>query len=284
MTARPAREARQPGSSGASTVRIAGVEISPLRRNDAVAAVLGLAGRGSAQLVVTPNVDHLVVLERDSEFAEAYEAAALRFADGAPIVALSRLLRTPLPERVTGVDLTTALLGECERQHRSVYFLGGEPAILEQAIVRIRADYPYLRIVGSAAPDVDLDHATVEEQQALESCRAASPDLLFVFLGAPKQEKWFLRRAPQLPPAVVLAVGATVDFLAGAKRRAPRWVQSVGLEWLWRLVQEPGRLFRRYVVQDSRFLVIATRALVHRYVRTASPDSAPGNDGPGNDV
>jgi len=259
-------------------VRIAGTEISPLRRDEAVAAVLGLVGRGSAQLVVTPNVDHVVVLERDSEFAEAYESAALQFADGAPIIALSRLLRTPVPERVTGVDLTIALLGECERQHRSVYFLGGEPAILEQAVARIRADHPDLQIVGFAAPDVDLDHPTLEEQQALESCRAASPDLLFVFLGTPKQEKWFLRRAPQLPPAVVLAVGATVDFLAGAKRRAPEWVQSFGLEWLWRLGLEPGRLFRRYVVQDSRFLVIAARAIARRYVRTASSGSAPDTD------
>jgi N-acetylglucosaminyldiphosphoundecaprenol N-acetyl-beta-D-mannosaminyltransferase len=259
-------------------VRIAGVEISPLRRDEAVAAVLGLVGCGSPRLVVTPNVDHIVLLERDSEFAQAYESAALRFADGAPIVGLSRLLRTPVPERVSGVDLTIALLGECERQRRSVYFLGGEPAILEQAVARIRATYPDLPIAGSASPNVDLDHATLEEQQALESCRAASPDLLFVFLGTPKQEKWFLRRAPQLPPTVVLAVGATVDFLAGAKRRAPKWVQAIGFEWLWRLALEPGRLFRRYVVQDSRFLVIAARTLARRYVRTSSSGAAQGTD------
>ncbi len=257
-------------------MRIAGVEISPLRREEAVAAVLGLMDRGSAQLVVTPNVDHVVMLQRDAEFVEAYDSAALRFADGAPIVALSRPLRTPVPERVTGIDLTIALLGECERQHRSVYFLGGEPAVLEQAVARVRADHPDLKIVGSAAPRVDLDHATLEEQQALESCRAAAPDLLFVFLGAPKQEKWFLRRAPQLPPTVVLAVGATVDFLAGAKRRAPKWVQSIGLEWLWRLALEPGRLFRRYVVQDSRFAVIAARELARRYARPRSSGPAPG--------
>jgi N-acetylglucosaminyldiphosphoundecaprenol N-acetyl-beta-D-mannosaminyltransferase len=256
-------------------VRIAGVEIDALSRDAAVAAVLELVGRGTAELVVTPNVDHIVLLERDSEFARAYETAALRFADGAPIVALSRLLRTPLPERVTGVDLTVALLGECERQHRSVYFLGGEAAVLEQAVARIRASYPELRVVGSAAPNVDLDHPTVEEQQVLEGCRAASPDLLFVFLGTPKQEKWFVRRAPQLPPTVVLAVGGTVDFLAGAKQRAPTWVQSIGFEWLWRLSLEPGRLFRRYVVQDSRFVVIAARALSRRYVHTPWSRSGP---------
>ena len=223
---------------------------------------------------MTPNVDHIVVLERDAEFAAAYESAALRFADGAPIVALSRLLRTPLPERVTGVDLTIALLGECERQHRSVYFLGGEPAILEQAVARIRADYPDLLIVGSAAPNVE-PRSPDARGTSRHSSPAVQPHRICCSSSSARRSRrsGSLRRAPQLPPAVVLAVGATVDFLAGAKRRAPRWVQSIGFEWLWRLALEPGRLFRRYVVQDSRFLVIAAQALARRYLRRPSSGS-----------
>jgi N-acetylglucosaminyldiphosphoundecaprenol N-acetyl-beta-D-mannosaminyltransferase len=254
MTQLRARPAARP------TVNIAGVEIAAVTMAEAVDAVLGLTGHDSARLVVTPNVDHIVMLEQDEEYAAAYRSASLRLADGAPIVVLARLLGTPLPERVAGIDLTVALLGACEREHRSVYFLGGAPEHLERAIARVRADHPDLDIAGSASPTIDLDAPTDAEQRALAACRAASPDLLFVFLGAPKQEKWFARRAAQLPPTVVLAVGGTVDILAGAKRRAPRWVQAIGCEWLWRLALEPGRLFRRYVIRDSRFVVIATRA------------------------
>jgi N-acetylglucosaminyldiphosphoundecaprenol N-acetyl-beta-D-mannosaminyltransferase len=241
------------------TVRVAGVDIAAVPFDEAVDAVLGLVGNDCPSLVVTPNVDHLVLLEHDHEFATAYDAAALRFTDGAPIVLLTRLVGTPVPQRVAGIDLTVALLAACERDGRSVYFFGGAPDHLERAVAQIRADHPDLDIVGASAPVVDLDAPSESELLALAECRRCAPDLLFAFLGAPKQERWFLRRRAQLPPTVVLGVGGSVDFLAGALRRAPGWVQAIGCEWLWRLAHEPRRLFPRYVVRDSRFLLIAAR-------------------------
>jgi N-acetylglucosaminyldiphosphoundecaprenol N-acetyl-beta-D-mannosaminyltransferase len=248
-------------------VRVAGVDIAALTLDEAVDAVLDLGRVDAPSLVVTPNVDHLVLLERDLEFRAAYDAASLRFADGRPIVALARATGTPLPQRVTGIDLTLALLAACEREGRSVYFFGGTPEHLERAVARIRSDHPDLDIVGASAPIVDVDAPAEEELAALEECREREPDLLFAFLGAPKQERWFLRRRAQLPPTIVLAVGGSVDFLAGALRRAPQWVQDIGCEWLWRLALQPRRLFVRYVVRDSRFLVIGGRACAH-HVRT----------------
>jgi N-acetylglucosaminyldiphosphoundecaprenol N-acetyl-beta-D-mannosaminyltransferase len=232
---------------------------------EAVEAVLALTGGEGPELVVTPNVDHVVILERSPEFAAAYECAALRVADGAPLVFLSRLLGSPLPERVTGVDLTRELIARCEETGRSVFFFGGSPAALSTALERVRVDHPRLSIAGAVAPTIDLDQPTDDEAVALDTLRAARPALVFVFLGAPKQERWFLRRRHELPPAVFLAVGGTVDFLGGSVRRAPKFVQSIGFEWLWRLVQEPRRLFRRYVIDDSRFLFIAARELRTRW-------------------
>jgi len=202
-----------------------------------------------------------VLLERDREFAHAYASAALRVADGAPLVALLRALRTPVPERVTGVDLSYATLAAAERDGRSVFLFGGAPDVLDRAVRRLRLKLPDLRLVGAEAPRVDLDVVTADEERALTAMRGARPDLVFLFLGTPKQEKWFWRRVDMLPPSVALAVGGAVDFFAGARRRAPGWVQTVGCEWLWRMAQDPRRLGHRYLVQDRRFAIIAAREL-----------------------
>jgi N-acetylglucosaminyldiphosphoundecaprenol N-acetyl-beta-D-mannosaminyltransferase len=228
---------------------------------EAVDAVLGLVGRGTSALVVTPNVDHLVRLEQDAEFGDAYARASLRFADGAPLVMLARVLGTPLPERVAGVDLTVEVLAAAERAERTVYFLGGQPAVLDRAVASLRTRFPGLRVAGTASPRVELDAIGPDEREALDAISASRPDLLVMFLGTPKQEKWFWRRGDLLPPTVALAVGGTVDMLAGARRRAPRWIQRIGLEWVWRLAQDPRHLAHRYLVDDRKFVRIALRDL-----------------------
>jgi N-acetylglucosaminyldiphosphoundecaprenol N-acetyl-beta-D-mannosaminyltransferase len=225
----------------------------------AVDAVLGLVGDGGRHLVVTPNVDHLVLLEDEPEFAAAYARASVRVADGAPLVALARLCGTPLPARVPGIDLALATLAGAAERGQTVYFFGGAPATLERALTVLRGRLPSLRVLGHATPPVDLERIGPEESTALDEVRAAQPDLLFLFLGTPKQEVWFFRRADRLPPTVAMAVGGAIDMIAGTRRRAPHWVQSIGLEWLWRLAQEPRRLAHRYLVRDRRFLGIAWR-------------------------
>jgi N-acetylglucosaminyldiphosphoundecaprenol N-acetyl-beta-D-mannosaminyltransferase len=244
------------------TVRIGSTEIAALTLAQSVTTVMELASTGDGHhLVVTPNVDHLVLLERDPEFAQAYERASLRVADGAPVVALSRALGTPVPQRVTGVDLSLAALAAAASQGRSVFLFGGAPGVLGDAARRLRTRWPDLRLVGAAAPPVDLDVVTAEEERALTAVRDARPDLVLLFLGTPKQEKWFWRRAGYLPPVVALAVGGTVDLIAGTRRRAPCWLQTLGGEWLWRMALEPRRLGYRYLVQDPQFAVIAARQL-----------------------
>jgi N-acetylglucosaminyldiphosphoundecaprenol N-acetyl-beta-D-mannosaminyltransferase len=243
------------------TVHLGKTDVNACTMTEAVSAVMDLVDRGEPALVVTPNVDHLVLLERDSEFEDAYARSSLRFADGAPLVLLARALRTPVPERIAGVDLTVAVLAEAERAQRSVFFLGGRPQVLERAVGSLRRQFPELRVTGTAAPRVELDAVGPEEQEALDVVMGTRPDLLVMFLGTPKQEKWFWRRRGLLPPTVALAVGGTVDLLAGVKRRAPHWLQRIGFEWLWRLGQDPVRLARRYLVRDPAFVGIAARQL-----------------------
>lgn len=243
------------------TVHLGKTDVNACTMTQAVSAVMDLVDRGEPALVVTPNVDHLVLLEHDSEFEDAYSRSSLRVADGAPLVLLARALRTPVSERIAGVDLTVAVLAEAERAQRSVFFLGGRPDVLERAVSALRGRFPELRVTGTAAPRVELDAIGSEEQQALDAVMATQPDLLVLFLGTPKQEKWFWRRRSVLPPTVALAVGGTVDLLAGVKRRAPRWLQRIGFEWLWRLAQDPVRLARRYLVRDPAFVGIAARQL-----------------------
>ena len=247
--------------SGMPVVKVGATEIAALTLAQSVAVVMQLAAARERHLVVTPNVDHLVLLERDAEFAQAYHRASLRLADGAPVVALSRALGTPVPERVTGVDLSLATLAAAARLGHAVFLLGGAPEVLATAARRLREQWPELRLVGAAAPRIDLDTVTDDEERALQDMWDSRPQLVLLFLGTPKQEKWYCRRADRLPPAVTLAVGGTVDFIAGTRRRAPTWLQTAGAEWLWRMAQEPRRLGHRYLVQDPRFAVIAAREL-----------------------
>jgi N-acetylglucosaminyldiphosphoundecaprenol N-acetyl-beta-D-mannosaminyltransferase len=253
----------------ARRVELGATDVDACTLDEAVDEVMRLVEHGGPALVVTPNVDHLVLLEHDPEMATAYRRASLRVADGAPLVLLARLSRTPLPGRVAGVDLTVAVLEAAERRRRSVFFFGGAPPVLDRAVDRVRRQLPDLLVAGTASPDVELDRITDGERDALRSIRDARPDLLIVFLGAPKQEKWFWRREGELPPVVALAVGGTVDLLAGARRRAPQWVQRTGLEWVWRLAQDPRHLAHRYLVRDRAFLGIAARQV--RRARQARP-------------
>jgi N-acetylglucosaminyldiphosphoundecaprenol N-acetyl-beta-D-mannosaminyltransferase len=242
-------------------VRLGSTTVDACTMEQAVDAVMRLVAKQQPALIVTPNVDHLVMIEADGEFAAAYARASLRVADGAPLVALARMLHTPLPERVAGVDLTNAVLRAAETSGKTVFFFGGAPWALERAVARISEAFPDLRVVGTTAPDVDLDAPTEDERAALAAVRSARPDLLVLFLGTPKQEKWFWRRQEELPPTVALAVGGTVDMLAGIRKRAPKWVQRIGFEWIWRMVQDPLRLGRRYLVRDRAFFGIARRDL-----------------------
>jgi N-acetylglucosaminyldiphosphoundecaprenol N-acetyl-beta-D-mannosaminyltransferase len=245
-------------------LRLGAVEVDPLTLMEAVDAVDALVASGQGGYVVTPNVDHVVIASRRDDFRQAYAGASLSVADGQPIVWSSRLLGTPLPEKVSGSDLVPPLMERAARRGWRVYLIGAAPGVAELAAARLVASG--VDVVGTSAPMIrsTLDGPDPEGEAAAALVRDHRPDLVLVAFGAPKQELWMCRHRETLRPAVLLGIGATLDFVAGRIARAPRWVSRSGLEWLWRLAREPRRLWRRYLVDDPRFAAVLWRELRSR--------------------
>lgn len=220
--------------------------------------VLAQADTGRAQVVVTPNVDHVVRLDGDPELQELYASADLFYADGMPIVWASRLLGHPLPERVTGADLFVRLCKLGAEQNLSLLLIGGQPGQEAKIQLAFQQRYPGLSI-HVISPKMGFDPLGEEARTIAQQARTLQPELVAVCLGFPRQERWALEFAPLLPRGVILCVGAAMEFAIGLKPRAPRWVQQSGLEWLWRLASDPRRLWRRYLVEDRKFLGILWR-------------------------
>lgn len=204
--------------------------------------------RDACRYVVTPNVDHAVQITHHEGLRESYNHASMVLADGAPIVAASRLLGRALPERVAGSDLVPSVLAsatECPTPLK-VFLLGAGPGVAKRAALRIQQLYDNLEIVGTHCPPLGFENNPIANQAALDAVAAATPDLLVVGLGAPKQELWVAKHRHHISAKVALCAGATIDFMAGEKQRSPVWMQRLGLEWLHRLATEPRRLAKRY--------------------------------------
>lgn len=255
-------------------LRIGKVWIDVLGFDGALRAIEALVDRRQGGSVFTPNVDHVVKAESNASFRRAYDRASLVLADGMPLIWASPLLGCALPERVAGSDLLVPLLELAARRRWRVYLLGGAPGVAEAAAALL-ANQMGVTVVGWDDARIEADGGD-PTGQSFARVAAARPDLVFVALGPPKQELWIDRATEAIHPAVALGVGASFDFLVGQWKRAPRWMGRVGLEWAYRLAQEPRRLWRRYLVEGPRFLgiVAATWRLprAERISRVLAPD------------
>jgi N-acetylglucosaminyldiphosphoundecaprenol N-acetyl-beta-D-mannosaminyltransferase len=187
--------------------------------------------------------------------------------DGMGIVWGARLLGVPLRERVTGIDLMLALLAMSEREGFRPYILGAEPAVLQTACEAIKAKHPHLTFAGT-------HHGYFSNEEApeiVESIRSCNADLLFVAMSTPRKEQFLHRYRDELGVPFLMGVGGSVDVIAGKVKRAPTWMQSLGLEWLFRTCQEPRRMWKRYVTTNSAYAWLLMRALMSRRVRTPTP-------------
>lgn len=227
-------------------IAILGVPFDNVTKTEAVSLVEKMIESRRPHYLVTPNVDFLVQARRDVELRRILLEAHLVLCDGTPLVWASRLLGNPLPERVAGADLVPLLIQVAARKGYRLYLLGATPESGQRAVARLQARYPTLKIAGHYSPPfnhlLEMDHEEIKRR-----IQIAKPDLLFVSFGCPKQEKWVAMHYRQLSVPVTAGVGATIDFLAGQVKRAPRWMQRSGTEWIFRLAQEPRRLFRRYL-------------------------------------
>jgi len=253
-------------------VSLFGMQIDPLTMDEAAARLLEWvdAGRFDCRYVVTPNVDHVVMYQEHAGLQEAYADASLVVADGFPVVVAARWLGVDIPERVAGSDLVPALFtAAAARGALRVFLLGAGPGVGERAAEKIHQRWPHVQVVGTDSPPLGFEKREDENRRIVERVNETRPDVLVVGLGAPKQELWVHQHRSSISASVVLCAGATIDFLAGEKSRAPRWMQSAGLEWLHRVGTEPRRLLRRYLKDAWRFPRIVLRECSQRSRRSA---------------
>jgi N-acetylglucosaminyldiphosphoundecaprenol N-acetyl-beta-D-mannosaminyltransferase len=239
-----------------SRVQLGELQVDRLTFTQALDRIEAMVSARKGGVVFTPNVDHVVMAGHDARFREAYAKADLSLADGMPVVWASHLLGEPLPAKISGSDLVLPLMERANRGRWRVFLLGGGPGVADVAAANLMARFPDLVIAGTLSPRVDMSQPASSREGTLETLRAARPDVVLVALGAPKQELWIAESAAALRPAVLLGVGAAVDFVAGTVQRAPDWISAAGLEWLYRLAREPRRLWRRYLLRDPAFLLI----------------------------
>jgi len=241
--------------------RLFGINIDAIRMPEAVSQLRGwIEGDDQTQVegesnsncryVVTPNVDHAVLLQENELLVNAYQQAHLILADGHPIVWASRLLRKPLPERVAGSELVPALFDSFNNDHASgklrVFLLGAMPGVGATAAENMKQQWPNVETVGVYSPPFGFENDPEENNYLLGRIALCRPDVVIVGLGAPKQEIWVSKNFEQINAKAALCVGATIDFLAGEQKRAPVWMQRGGVEWLHRMCSQPKRLVKRY--------------------------------------
>ncbi len=274
---RAAAAARAIGTHGVGLQRVmfGGVGVDVIGLDAAVDRIIALSADRRPHIVVTPNVDHLVLYRRDSTFASVYDRASLVLADGAPLILLSRVLRLPLRDKVSGSDLVQPLVAAASRSNSSLYLLGATDEVTQAASARMSADHPELRIVGRSSPMFRRGEPNVELAHVLEQIRELGVDLVLLAFGTPKEQHLLDQFADQLPPACFVCCGASLDFVAGKVRRAPGWMSALGMEWIFRLAVEPRRLWKRYLVQDVAvlplFVSMAVRRLLGRRLVQSHP-------------
>jgi N-acetylglucosaminyldiphosphoundecaprenol N-acetyl-beta-D-mannosaminyltransferase len=244
-------------------IRLHGVRLHAITEKRAIAHILDELDAGRGGVVVTPNLDHLRRCTRDLSFGALVAEADLVVADGMPLVWASRLQGTPLPQRVAGSDLISTLGAGAAARGRSVFLLGGLPGTADAASKVLRTNSPTIKIAGTHCPPMGFEENAAEMDAIIAKLSEAKPDIVFVALGSPKQEYLIQQIRQVLPNAWWLGVGISFSFLCGDVRRAPRWIQSVGMEWMHRLWQDPKRLFRRYIVVGLPFgMALLSRALM----------------------
>lgn len=254
---------------------IMGVLIDRTRRDQVISYVDSFVQSGRPHQIVTVNVDFLNIAHRDRSFVQLLNDAALAVPDGMPLVWVSQIVGRRLPERITGTDLLCDCAALAARKGYRLFLLGAAPGVADAAADLLSERYPGLAVVGTYSPPECGEFTPQENAKIVELVRAARPEMLFVALGTPKQEKWIYQNLQDLGVPVCIGVGGVFNFITGRIPRAPQPLQRAGLEWLFRLLLEPRRLWRRYLVDDTRAL---SRALLYA-LRKPRPGSDSRRDG-----
>lgn len=219
--------------------------------------------RGRSAYVLTPNAQHIVLLEKERRLQEIYDHADLVIPDGISLLIAARLYGRSLQQRIAGVDLFKLLCGLAADSDLHVFLLGGRPGSAELAAAALQGEYPGLKS-STYCPPLGFEQSATGLQRTADAIAAAQPDILFVAFGAPKQEYWIYEHGLQLSVPVCIGVGGSFEIVGGVVPRAPLWAQNIGCEWLYRLCREPRRMWRRYLIGNPQFAAIILRQRIRR--------------------
>ena len=248
-------------------VTVLGCPISNMSLDDFVSKAEEFISSKSPHYIAMMNVAKLIKMRSDNQLAQSILAADLIGADGVPLVWVSRLFGTPLPGRVNGTDLMYRLLERGSEKRYRIFFFGAKEGVLQRVLQVIRQEYPGVQIAGS-----QHGYFTPAEEVAIvNNIRLAKPDILLIAFGTPKKELWVKRHLAAMGVPVIHGVGGSFDVLAGAVRRSPLWMQKSGLEWFFRLLQEPGRMWRRYLVTNVFFVLLIFREWCRLHFSVVEP-------------
>lgn len=222
--------------------------------NEAISYIDYLIQNKNNSYIVPINVDVVVKAEKDKELNKIIDEADLTLIDGTPLMWISKLNKKPFVEKISGSDLVPKVIELASKKKYRVFIIGGKEGIAERAKINIENIYDGINVVGVYAPPLGFENDDFELSKINKMISDLNIDILIVCFGCPKQEKWIYKNRDKYNAKVSICAGATVDFLAGNVKRAPKWMSNVGLEWFYRFLQEPRRLFKRYFVDDIKII------------------------------
>ncbi len=240
-------------------VNVGNVLIDNISLSETLDKVEALIAKGEPCYVVNPNVDIIVKYNHDKDLARFYDKAALTLVDGTPVLWAAKFFGEPLKEKISGSDFVPRICELSAEKGYRIFFLGGREGAAVKAKEVMEARYSGTKIVGTYCPPMGFENDEAECQRIFDAVKDAKPDILFVGLGSPKQDRWIEKYHQLLGVPVSMGIGVTFEFIAGMVQRAPKWMQKNGLEWSWRLAMEPRRLWKRYLVDDVQFLPIVLK-------------------------
>lgn len=222
--------------------------------NEAIRAIDAMIAANKRSYIVAINVDVVMKIEKDSYLKEITDNADMVLVDGKPLIWISKWYKKPIKAKISGSDLVPLLCKHSSQKGYTIFIIGGKDGVAEQARKKLEKKLPEIKIVGTYAPPFDFHKEPRELNRINEMISRVHPDILIVCFGCPKQEKWIYENYQKYNAKVSVCAGATVDFLSGNVKRAPRWMSDHGLEWFYRFIQEPRRMFKRYFIDDIKIV------------------------------
>lgn len=240
-------------------IKFMNTDIDNLTMAETLNEIDKLIQKKNCSYVITPNVDHIVRLEKDEELQKVYKNASLILTDGKPLIWISKWYKTPIKEKISGSDLFPRVCQLAANKNYTMYLLGAAEGVADTAAKNLMKKYPGLNIVGTYSPPFGFEKSKQEMNKIKTQIQDVHPDILIVGLGCPKQEKFMYYHCKELGVPISFGLGASIDFEAGNIKRAPKWMSNHGLEWLYRFSKEPKRLFKRYFVDDLKIIQVARK-------------------------